>query len=196
MSEEDIEKRAGVGPAIAEKLREAGYNDFMMIAVDSPKNLAEIAEIGESTAAKIIAAAKKAADVGGFETGDVILERRKSVAKLTSGSKALDELMGGGFESRAISEFFGEFGSGKCVSAKTELVYTEGGQARTESIEKLYQRFGEGRAVPFDDGYIATLDEGRVPSLSEGVLAKTQAAAIYKERVSQLFEAGPRGGRG
>jgi len=195
MSEEDIEKLPGVGPAIAEKLREAGYNDFMMIAVDSPKNLAEIAEIGESTAAKIIAAAKKAADVGGFETGDVILERRKSVAKLTSGSKALDELMGGGFESRAISEFFGEFGSGKCVSAKTELVYTEGGQARTESIEKLYQRFGEGRAVPFDAGYIATLDEVHVPSLSEGVLSKTQAAAIYKERVSQLFEVVTRGGR-
>src|SRR4030067_2219274 len=113
MSEEDIEKLPGVGPAILEKLREAGYTDMMMIAVDSPKNLAEIAEIGESTAAKIIAAAKKAADVGGFETGDVILERRKSVAKLTPGSKALDELMGGGFETRAITEFFGEFGSGK-----------------------------------------------------------------------------------
>jgi DNA repair protein RadA len=113
MSEEEVEKLPGVGPAILEKLREAGYTDLMMIAVDSPRNLAEVAEIGEPTAAKIIAAAKKAADVGGFETGDVVLERRKSVAKLTSGSKALDELMGGGFETRAISEFFGEFGSGK-----------------------------------------------------------------------------------
>src|SRR4030067_3869290 len=112
-SEEDIEKLPGVGPAIMEKLREAGYNDLMMIAVDSPRNLAELTEIGEGTAAKIIAAAKKAADVGGLETGDVILERRKTVAKLGSGPKALDVLMGGGFESRAISEFFGEFGSGK-----------------------------------------------------------------------------------
>jgi DNA repair protein RadA len=76
MSEdEEIEKLPGVGPAILEKLKEAGYNDLMMIAVDSPRNLAEVAEIGESTAAKIIAAAKKAADVGGFETGDVILRR-------------------------------------------------------------------------------------------------------------------------
>src|SRR4030042_861567 len=113
MSEEDIEKLPGVGPAILEKLKEAGYTDVMTIAGDSPKNLAELAEIGEATAIKIIAAAKKAADVGGFETGDVILERRKTVAKLTSGSKALDELMGGGFETRAITEFFGEFGSGK-----------------------------------------------------------------------------------
>jgi len=113
MSEEEIEKLPGVGPAILDKLREAGYNDLMMIAVDSPRNLAELTEIGEATAAKIIAAAKKAADVGGFETGDVILERRKTVAKLGSCSKALDELMGGGFETRAITEFFGEFGSGK-----------------------------------------------------------------------------------
>lgn len=195
MSEEDIEKLPGVGPAIAEKLREAGYNDLMMIAVDSPKNLAEVAEIGEATAAKIIAAAKKAADVGGFETGDVILERRKSIAKLTSGSRSLDELMGGGFETRAITEFFGEFGSGKCVSAKTDLVYFTHGRSRTESIDTLYRRFGEGKAVPFDAGYIAALEGVSVPSLRDGVLASAPAAAIYKERVSQLFEVVTRGGR-
>jgi DNA repair protein RadA len=51
--------------------------------------------------------------VGGFETGDVILERRKSVAKLTTCSKAFDELLGGGLETQAITECFGEFGSGK-----------------------------------------------------------------------------------
>jgi len=43
----------------------------------------------------------------------VILERRKSVAKLTTGSKALDELLGGGLETQAITETYGEFGSGK-----------------------------------------------------------------------------------
>jgi len=103
----------GVGPATAEKLRDAGYVDLMAIAVESPKTLVEVCEIGESTAVKIIAAAKQAADVGGFETGDLILERRKNVHKLTSSSKAFDELMGGGLETQAITEFFGEFGSGK-----------------------------------------------------------------------------------
>jgi DNA repair protein RadA len=195
MSEEDIEKLPGVGPAILEKLREAGYTDMMMIAVDSPKNLAEVAEIGESTAAKIIAAAKKAADVGGFETGDVILERRKSIAKLGSCSKALDELMGGGFETRAITEFFGEFGSGKCVSADTDILYVHRGEPRLEHISRLYARLGEGRAVPFDAGYIASLEDVYVPSLSEGVLGKVPAAAIYKEKVSQLFEVVTTGGR-
>ncbi|NYT10921.1 MAG: DNA repair and recombination protein RadA [Methanomassiliicoccales archaeon] len=113
MAEENLEDLPGVGPATAEKLKEAGYDDLMALAVESPKTLAEVCDIGESTAVKIIAAAKRAADVGGFETGEEIMERRQSINKLTSGSKAFDELMGGGFETQSIVEFFGEFGSGK-----------------------------------------------------------------------------------
>jgi len=115
MSEEEIkiEKLPGVGAATAEKLREAGYTTMMAIAVESPRNLAELCEMGEAVAAKIVAAAKKAADIGGFETGDVVLERRQHVGKLTTCSKSFDALMGGGFETQAITELFGEFGSGK-----------------------------------------------------------------------------------
>ncbi|MEE9150787.1 MAG: DNA repair and recombination protein RadA [Thermoplasmata archaeon] len=111
--ETKIEELPGVGPSTAEKLRDAGYTDLMAIAVESPKNLAEVAEIGEATANKIINLAKHEADIGNFETGDVLLDRRKTIGKLSSGVKALDELMGGGFESQAITEVYGEFGSGK-----------------------------------------------------------------------------------
>lgn len=108
-----IEELPGVGPATAEKLREAGFTDLMALAVASPQMVADAAELGTNVAQKIILAAREAVDVGGFETGDVILERRKSVAKLTTCSKALDELLGGGLETQAITETFGEFGSGK-----------------------------------------------------------------------------------
>ncbi len=108
-----VEDLNGVGPATAEKLREAGYTDLMSLAVATPDSVAEATEIGANVAQKIIAAAREAVDVGGFETGDVILERRKSVAKLTTCSKAFDELLGGGLETQAITECFGEFGSGK-----------------------------------------------------------------------------------
>jgi len=108
-----IEELPGVGPATAEKLREAGLNDLMAVAVASPNVLADVAEIGTNVAQKIILAAREAADVGGFETGDIIMERRKSVAKLTTGAKAFDELLGGGLETQAITECYGEFGSGK-----------------------------------------------------------------------------------
>lgn len=113
MATKTLEDIPGVGPAISEKLREAGYNEIMAIAVASPRDLAETCEIGEKKAMDIIEGAKLCADIGGFETGEDILERRKAIVKLTTGSKAFDELMGGGLESQSIVEFFGEFGSCK-----------------------------------------------------------------------------------
>ena len=111
--EPTIEDLPGVGPATAEKLREAGFEDLLGIAVMSPAELAEQAELGEAVSAKIIAGAKKLANIGGFVSGAALLERRKRVQKLTSGASSLDELLGGGFETQAIVEVFGEFGSGK-----------------------------------------------------------------------------------
>ncbi|MGC8913575.1 MAG: DNA repair and recombination protein RadA [Thermoplasmata archaeon] len=113
MAEDDIEKIPGVGEATAEKLRDAGFTDIMAIAVSSPQTLAEMCELGQAQAQKIIVAARKIAEIGNFETGDVILEKRKKVGHLTTGSKQLDAIMGGGFETQAITELFGEFGSGK-----------------------------------------------------------------------------------
>lgn len=109
----DIEDLPGVGPAIAEKLREAGLNSLETIAVASPAEVVATAEIGEATAAKIINAAREAAEIGGFETGDKILERRQGIGKLTTGSKSFDDLLAGGLETQAMTEFYGEFGSGK-----------------------------------------------------------------------------------
>ncbi len=109
-----IEELPGVGPATAEKLKDAGFTTIEAIAVASPADLALNADVGESTASKIIIAARSAADVGGFETGDMVLERRKLVGKITTGCEAFDELLGKrGIETQAITEFYGEFGCGK-----------------------------------------------------------------------------------
>ena len=123
-----IDNLPGVGPATAEKLREAGYTDIMSIAVASPKELSDAAEIGDATAAKIIQKARKEADVGKFETGSDLLEKRAKVGHLTSGSKTFDELLGGGFETQSITELYGEYGSSKtqiahqlCVSVQLPL---------------------------------------------------------------------------
>ena len=112
-AEKTLEDIPGVGPAIAEKLRESGYGELMSIAVAAPGVLAEACEIGEKKAQDIIEGAKLCCDIGGFETGTAIKERRAAVTKLTTGSKAFDELLGGGVESQAITEFYGEFGSCK-----------------------------------------------------------------------------------
>ncbi len=108
----NIEDLPGVGPKTLEKLLEAGYNDLMVIATSSPAEIAAIAEIGEGVAAKIIAAARDALDMG-FETGLNILEKRKNINKLTTGNPELDALLGGGLETQAITECYGAYGSGK-----------------------------------------------------------------------------------
>jgi DNA repair protein RadA len=120
VAEEANEKRAvaledlsGVGPTIAEKLREAGYTDLMELAVASPGDVAEAAEIGTQVALHIINEARRQAEVGSFEIGTTLLERRKKLGRITANAKALDELLGGGVETQAITEFAGEFGSGK-----------------------------------------------------------------------------------
>lgn len=109
----EIEDLPGIGPKTAEKFREAGYKTIEKIAVTSPKDLSELGDIGETTAAKIIEAAKAMAEVGGFITAEELAHRRESIGRITTGSKDLDELLGGGVETQAIIEVFGEFGTGK-----------------------------------------------------------------------------------
>lgn len=107
-----LEDLPGIGPKGAQKLREAGYEDLMAIAAASSGELAGVCEIGESTAEKIIAAARDKLDMG-FKTADEVLARRQQIGKITTGSKTLDALLGGGVETQAITEMHGAFGSSK-----------------------------------------------------------------------------------
>ena len=109
----DLEDLSGVGPATAEKLRESGYDTYQSIAVASPGELSNTADVGESSAHDIIQSAREAADVGGFETGTDVLERREQIGKLEFLVPELDEMLGGGVETQSITEVYGEFGAGK-----------------------------------------------------------------------------------
>lgn len=109
----ELEDVPGVGPASAERLREAGYCTVESIATATTADLAEAAELGEATAKKIIKGAREIADIGGFKTGTDVLLKRQDVRKLRSFVPEFDELLGGGIETQAITELYGEFGSGK-----------------------------------------------------------------------------------
>lgn len=109
----EIEDIPGVGPAIAEKLRDGGFLTIEGIATATPSTLSEAAEIGESTAKKMIKWCREQADIGGFKTGTEVFEARLLIKKLKTMVPEVDELLGGGFETQAITEMYGEFGSGK-----------------------------------------------------------------------------------
>jgi len=102
----------GVGAATAEKLQSVGYRDLMSIAVATPGELVDVAGVNGAVAKRMIAAARSSLEMG-FESGEELLKRRANVERIMTGSKALDNLLGGGFETGAIVECFGEFGSGK-----------------------------------------------------------------------------------
>jgi DNA repair protein RadA len=129
---EDLQELPGVGPATAEKLRDNGFESYQGIAVASPGELSNTADIGESSAADIIGAAREAADIGGFESGATVLERREQIGKLSWGVDEVDELLGGGVETQSITEVYGEFGSGKSqvthqLSVNVQLPAEHGG---------------------------------------------------------------------
>ncbi|MCX6798959.1 MAG: DNA repair and recombination protein RadA [Candidatus Diapherotrites archaeon] len=107
-----IEDLPGIGPQAAEKLTNAGYKTVEAIAVASPDELIEVAGLGDGTAEKAIKAARDAMEMG-FQSADKLAEKRLLVGKITTGSKEVDALIGGGIETQSITEVYGKFASGK-----------------------------------------------------------------------------------
>jgi DNA repair protein RadA len=104
---EDLE----IGSAIAKKLRELGFHTVESLAMATAKEL-EQTGIGKTNAEKLIRKARSCMPLQ-FIRGDELVKMRQNVLRLTTGSSMLDKLLGGGIESQSITEFYGEYGSGK-----------------------------------------------------------------------------------
>jgi DNA repair protein RadA len=114
----EIQDIEGVGPTTARKLKEAGIVSVMDLAVTSADELAVDLNSSKDTAATFIMAAQRLLRESNilekeFVTAESALEKRKSLMRCSTGSRALDELLLGGIETQAVTEFYGEFGSGK-----------------------------------------------------------------------------------
>lgn len=148
----------GIGPGIALKLEAAGVYDLMGLAVMSPSVLSDTAGIGEAVARKAIQAARGMMKLG-FVSGDEFAKRREDVVYITTGSESLNELLGGkGVETRAMTEAYGAFGSGKTQLALTLAVNV---QLPTE------QGGANGKAVYIDTE--GTFRPSRIKQIAEGV---------------------------
>jgi len=118
----------------------------------------EPAGIGEKKALAIIGTARSSIGVS-FVRADELLRMRQDVLRLTTGSRALDELLGGGLETQTITEFYGEYGSGKsqvchqlCVNVQlpperggldgAALYIDTENTFRTERIVQMAKHFG------------------------------------------------------
>ncbi len=108
-----IEDIPGVGPATAEKLREMGFHTVESLATATIKELTE-AGVGEKQAGKVVAEARDTLALS-FIRADELIKMRQNVRRLSTASKQLDELLGGGLETQTITEFYGEYGVGKSI---------------------------------------------------------------------------------
>ncbi len=192
----DLTTLEGVGPTIAKRLSEAGFTTLESIALTSPAELSAAAGIPASTATKIIAAARKILKVDVMTAYDYY-QRRKTVQRITTGSKALDELLGGGIETQAITEIYGPYGSGKCVSGDTPVPFINEGSFHFERISDAYefykQKFGE---VRVDEGFAVPLSGVKVLTVGEdGDTRAVEASYLYRERVRTILEVRTRKGR-
>jgi len=108
---EFIEDLPGVGSATSQKLRGLGYHTVESLAMATAREL-EPAGVGEKKAFSIIEAARSSIGIS-FVRADELLKMRQNVLRLTTGSNALDKILDGGLETQTITEFYGEYGSGK-----------------------------------------------------------------------------------
>lgn len=127
----ELEDLPGIGEATADKLRNAGFDTLEKIATASPHDLAEISGISTEAAKKAVQAAKESTTVE-YQTGQSVYEKRQAIGRITTGSKGLDELIGGGVETNAITETYGRFASGKSqigfqLSVNVQLPKEHGG---------------------------------------------------------------------
>ena len=111
-AEKTIEDLPGIGPSTADKLREGGFTGTLEIAVATPEQLVAMGGLGLATAIKCISEAQEIQKFG-FETAGDLAEKRKSLRYISTGSKGINELLGGGIESGNILEVHGEYGSSK-----------------------------------------------------------------------------------
>lgn len=167
MDEEDdmagplpIEKLAdaGINAGDIKKLKAKGLFTIESVAFSTVKFLSDIRGFSDAKVNKVQQAAAKFVPMG-FTTATEHQLARQQVIFLSTGSKELDGILKGGFETGSITELYGEFRTGKtqlchtlCVTCQLPLTRGGGegkalyidteGTFRPERLKEISARFG------------------------------------------------------
>jgi DNA repair protein RAD51 len=187
-----ILEQQGVSAADVRKLQEAGFYTVESVVYAPRKKLTEIKGVSEQKADKMQMEAMKLVPTG-FTTATEMHLKRSQIIQITTGSKELDKLLNGGFETGSITELFGEFRTGKSqlchtIAVTCQLPIDTGGAEgkclyidtegtfRPERLLAVAERFGlQGNAVLDNIAYARAYNSDHQMTLL------TQAAAMMSE---------------
>ena len=134
LSFEDV---PGLGPVKIAALKKEGWTTTLQIICKTPMFLKEITGMDKEQAGRAFAFMKKklvkSKLIGKQEmSGTEALAERRKIRRVSTGCRALDRLLDGGIECKAVTEIYGENGSGKTQLAHTlciqaQLTIEEGG---------------------------------------------------------------------
>ncbi len=194
----ELEDLPGIGPTTAEKLRGAGIDSLDKVATQFPSNLSEITGINEETAKKAVAAAREATTLN-VESAKQLKEKRDDIGRISTGSKDLDELIGGGIETDAITEVYGRFASGKTqlgfqLAVNAQLPRKDGGLAGNVLFIDTEGTFRPERIVTMakkagldTDQALENISVVRALSSEQQMLAAERADNLIKEKNIRLI---------
>lgn len=147
----------GINASDLQKLKASGIFTINTVLSTTRRHLAKIKGLSEVKVEKIKEAAGKIIKVG-FIPATIQLDIRQKVYSISTGSKQLDSILGGGIMTMSITEVFGEFRCGKtqmshtlCITAqlskelgggegKVAYIDTEG-TFRPERIKQVAERY-------------------------------------------------------
>ncbi len=194
VKEPELTDLPGIGPAVAAKLESAGILDMMSLAVMSPASLGDAAGVSPAVARKAIQAARNMLDLG-FCDGMEFAKKRANVNYITTGSKNLDELLGGrGIESKSITEAFGAFGSGKTqlglsLAVNVQMPLAQGGAEGKCVFIDTEGTFRPERIKQFADG-IGANPEKVLKNILVARAFNSDHQMLLLEKIGELIKAG------
>jgi len=199
------------GPSLSaldrKKLQEAGYHTVESVAYSTMKALMSIKGISEAKALKILNEAGKLVPMG-FTTATEYHKQRAEVIHLTTGSKELDKLLGGGIETGSITEIFGEFRTGKtqlcltlCVTCQLALEHGGGegkalyidteGTFRPQRLVAIAEKFGLNPTDVLDNvAYARAYNSDHQTKLliqASAMLAESRYALVIVDSATALY---------
>ena len=122
-----LEDVPGIGPVSQKALAKAGFYTTFQIVCKNPTWLKEVCNMDRNKANESFAyMKKKLIDAGLLNkqefSAKTLLEERKKIPRLSTGSKKIDALLDGGLESGMITMLYGEEGAGKTQNSHNWVV--------------------------------------------------------------------------